>query len=213
MGVLENHLAIIVSCAPSVKILALIIFPRLASSLSKVVSKVSPSASRSRSRASGGPRYSGTSDLESGNKNIRKADKLKLTPLSTPMPSPALVKGSAFGPTSPLSAMSPTTRAMSRASRNFAKWFKGEEGSRGLPSGDSEGRLVYTEDQHSTYDSKSVHLMSITKEGDEEGWDKGVNGDRGTDIRVEHTITVEEGSNRGSEENGLKDVEVVGRAA
>jgi len=184
-AVLENHLAIVVACAPSVKVIALLIFPRLASSLEKIVSRVTPSSSRSRSRASGAPSY-GTSDLESG---TRKSDKLKPTPTSTPLPSPAFTAGS----------------GASRASRNFARWFKGPASPRGLTSGDSmEGGLVYIEDMEGDGKDRDVPLIKIPKEmrsyGDADSRAISPVGDH--DIRVEHTITVVErdASNRGSGE-------------
>ncbi|KAF2872534.1 hypothetical protein BDV95DRAFT_606136 [Massariosphaeria phaeospora] len=138
-SVLENHLAVVVACAPSVKVIALLLFPRLASSLGKVVSKVTPSNSRSRSRASG----PFDTDLESG---TGKSDKLRPTPSGTPLPSPAFSQGS----------------GSTRASRNFSKWFKGPASPR-LQSGDSEEGhgLVYVEDrQH----SKHVPLEDIRVE-------------------------------------------------
>ncbi|KAF2266678.1 hypothetical protein CC78DRAFT_531479 [Lojkania enalia] len=184
-AVLENHLAIVVACAPSVKVIAILLFPRLASSYRKVVSKVTPSSSRSRSRAS----HPFDTDLESG---THKSDKLKPTPSSTPLPSPAFTAES----------------GSSRASRNFAKWFKQPQNSRGLPSADSmeESGLVYVEDMQPA--SKDVQLVNIPKDREKRWKDKRTTspmpGD--SDIRVEHTIEVE--SARDSDE----DIKVVGRA-
>ncbi|KAH7125356.1 hypothetical protein B0J11DRAFT_303936 [Dendryphion nanum] len=151
-SVLENHLAIIVACAPSVKVIALLVFPRLASSVGKVASRLTPSYSRSRSRTSSHPHF-GTDDLESG---TRKSDKLRITPSSTPLPSPAFTAGS----------------GRSRASQNFAKWFKSPSSPRTLgSSGDSmeDHGLVYVEELQPTQ------------------------------VRVQHTITVEEASRSSKE--------------
>lgn len=187
-SVLENHLAIIVACAPSVKVIALVLFPRLASSLDKIVSIVTPSTSRSRSRASGRASY-GTSELESG---TRKSDKLKPTPISTPLPSPAFTAGS----------------GASRASRNFARWFKGPASPRGLTSSDSmEGGLVYVEDMEPGVKDRNVPMVTIPKEMGAYGEPDSramspVTPIGENDIRVEHTITVvgRDASNRGSTE-------------
>ena len=198
-SVLENHIAIIVACAPSVKVIALLIFPRLTSSLGKAVSRVTPSSSRSRSRASV---PFGIDDLESG---TRRSDKLRPTPISTPLPSPALTAES----------------GASRASRNFARWFRGPGSPLSprhhLTSGDSleDTGLVYVEDMQPS--KNNVHLVEIQKEfdgGDGDG-NKRDSGrtmspttDRENDIRVEHTISVESGSRHSSEDG----IEVVGRA-
>lgn len=217
-SVLENHLAITVACAPSVKVIALLLFPRLASSLSKLVSSATRSRSRSRSGPSGAS-Y-GTDDLESGTGGTGKAGrkdsngsgkdmyavsshvaveqgrdaKLKLTPISTPMPSPALSQAS-------------------RTSRNFARWFNSPlsprspksprwpVGGAGMQSADSmEGGLVGVEEE-----AMEVGSPGGWKEGDlrmerlgardEDERTGRVGGEH--DIRVEHTITVEEGE-RGS---------------
>jgi hypothetical protein len=190
-AVLENHLAIVVACAPSVKVIALLLFPRLASSFEKIVSKVTPSSSRSRSRASG-PSY-GTNDLESG---TRRSDKLKPTPIGTPLPSPAFTTGS----------------GASRASRNFARWFKGPASPRGMASGDSmEGGLVYVEEMEGEGKDRNVPLVIIPKEtgtfGDASSRAMSPVGDN--DIRVEHTITVEE---RDASSRGSGDSDTLGRA-
>lgn len=149
-SVIENHLAVVVACAPSVKVIALLIFPRLTSSFGKIVSKVTPSGSRSRSRASAPMGL----DLESG---TNKSDKLKPTPSNTPLPSPAYTVDS----------------GSSRASKNFAKWFRSGPGSPrfGSTSGDSleDTGLVYVEERQ---------LDELRAE-------------RGQDIRVEHTISVD----------------------
>lgn len=157
-SVIENHLAIVVACAPSVKVIALLIFPRLASSLRSVVSKVTPSSSsRSRSRAS----MPFDTDLESG--VTRKSDKLRPTPNSTPLPSPAFTVGSRVS-------------KASRASQNFAKWFK-SPASPTLGSGDSmeDHGLVYVEDMQPQ--GKDVRLVDMPS-GE-------------SDIRVQHDISVE----------------------
>lgn len=190
-SVLENHLAIVVACAPSVKVIALLVFPRLASSLGKVVSKVTPSNSRSRSRASA-PLQFGTDDLESG---TRKSDKLKPTPNSTPLPSPALTAGS----------------GASRASRNFARWFKSPTSPTHLTSGDSiEGHgLVYVEDMRRS--SKDVYLADIPKPEGKRDSGRAMSPIGGeNDIRIEHTITVQDGSVKTRESDD--DIQVMGRA-
>ena len=38
-AVIENHLAVVVACAPSIKVIILLIFPRIASSLPKILSR------------------------------------------------------------------------------------------------------------------------------------------------------------------------------
>ncbi|KAF2794663.1 hypothetical protein K505DRAFT_303555 [Melanomma pulvis-pyrius CBS 109.77] len=158
-SVIENHLAIVVACAPSVKVIALLIFPRLASSLRSVVSKVTPSSSsRSRSRSRGSMPFD--TDLESG--ATRKSDKLRPTPNSTPLPSPAFTMGSRVS-------------KASRASQNFAKWFK-SPASPTLGSGDSmDHGLVYVEDTQPQ--GKDVRLVDMPS-GE-------------SDIRVQHDISVE----------------------
>lgn len=50
-AVIENHIAIIVACAPSIKVILLLAFPRLAERFEKLVSKASPSNSEFRSSA------------------------------------------------------------------------------------------------------------------------------------------------------------------
>ncbi|KAF2736366.1 hypothetical protein EJ04DRAFT_490170 [Polyplosphaeria fusca] len=170
-SVLENHLAIVVACAPSVKVIALLFFPRLASSYRKVVSKVTPSgSSRSRSRASRPFEV----DIESGTRQTDNSDKLKLTPLSTPLPSPAYTAGS----------------GISRQSRNFAKWFKGPSSPRGLTSADSleESGLVYVEDinHNQNHNSRDLRHVDISRQGRGSSTPSADN-----DIRVQHTIEVE----------------------
>ncbi|ORY10888.1 hypothetical protein BCR34DRAFT_601792 [Clohesyomyces aquaticus] len=196
-AVLENHLAIVVACAPSIKVIALLIFPRLKSSYRKVVSKVTPSNSRSRSRASGSATY----DLESG--MAGKSDRLKPTPSGTPMPSPVVTFGSGGG-----HATGP-----SRASRNFAKWFSksSSAGSRTLDSADSMDRSLVTvygeEAARAQTQSRDVHMVNISRDDEnDKRWreeresgrgckDSGA-GDGMNDIRVERTVMVE--SERGS---------------
>ncbi|KAF2184358.1 hypothetical protein K469DRAFT_181955 [Zopfia rhizophila CBS 207.26] len=193
-SVLENHLAIVVACAPSIKVIALLVFPRLMSSYHKVMSKVTPSYSRSRSRASA---PFGTNDLESG---TRKSDKLKPTPSSTPLPSPALTVGSGG----------------SRASRGFARWFKGPASPRQLDSSDSmDHGLVFAEEGNAPQ-GRDVHMVNISRgEDNDKKWreeresGKGLSSPSGeNDIRVERTIQVES-----ARESSEDDIQVLGRAA
>ncbi|KAF2272706.1 uncharacterized protein EI97DRAFT_198234 [Westerdykella ornata] len=211
-SVLENHLAIAVACAPSVKVIALLLFPRLASSLSKLVSSAT-TRSRSRSRSAPSGASYATDDLESGTAGLGKGSrkgsgasgkdvyamssspatgehgrdaKLKLTPVSTPMPSPALSQAS-------------------RTSRNFARWFNSPLSPRSPRSPRWPGGAAL----HST-DSMEGGLVGVDEEGTEamspgswkeenvrmETW-RG-NGGGENDIRVEHTITVEERERGGS---------------
>ncbi|KAF2467071.1 uncharacterized protein BDR25DRAFT_292866 [Lindgomyces ingoldianus] len=190
-SVLENHLAIVVACAPSIKVIALLVFPRLKSSYRKVVSKVTPSNSRSRSRASG------PYDLESG---TRKSDQLKPTPSGTPLPSPALTYGSGG----------------SRASKNFARWFKGPMSPRHLDRSDSmDHGLVYVEDPHVSQ-SRDVHMVNISRDSEnDKRWKEERENGRGcaspsgeNDIRVERTIRVES-----SRDSSGDEITVLGRAA
>ncbi|KAF2013826.1 hypothetical protein BU24DRAFT_424859 [Aaosphaeria arxii CBS 175.79] len=149
-SVLENHLAIVVACAPSVKVIALLAFPRVTSSIRGVVSKVTPSSSRSRSRASG------AIDLETGSMSTtRKSDQLKPTPYSTPLPSPALTVDTR------------KSRA-SRASGGFAKWFRSPTSPRALESGDSiEGHgLVYAEELRSVHVEHTITVEENRKSHD-----------------------------------------------
>lgn len=134
-SVLENHVAVVVACAPSMKVAALLIFPRMFSSVGKIMSKVAPSTSRSRSRSRGSsiPYLSG--DLETG--ATRKSDKSQSTPS---MPSPALFREDI---------------GREREPRNFSRWFRRSSLGRGLESprlhrggeADSmENGLMYVED-------------------------------------------------------------------
>lgn len=183
-SVIENHVAVVVACAPSIKVVALLIFPRLGSSLNKILSKVTPSSSRSRSRASvpleivdlesgTGTAVSRSTRKSSTSKSIEVSGKLKPTPSSTPLPSPALP--------------SPTYSAGSRlsgrrASKGFVGWFRGE-GPRSPRLGHSEDSLedtglVYVEDVERGVESR----VGTVREGEE------------NDIRVQHTISIERNS-------------------
>lgn len=57
-AILENHLAILVACAPSIKIITLLVFPALTSSLKRLTYRLTPTSSfpnwslRSKSRGS-----------------------------------------------------------------------------------------------------------------------------------------------------------------
>lgn len=47
---IENHIAVVVACAPSIKVVVVLIFPRLASSLGKFASYMTPSTSGSQAK-------------------------------------------------------------------------------------------------------------------------------------------------------------------
>ena len=90
-AVIENHLAVVVACAPSIKGIALLIFPRLVSSFPKILSRITRSRSRSRSG------YSNPRDVELGKaSNADVADSAMKSPKSklealldeSPLPSP-----------------------------------------------------------------------------------------------------------------------------
>ncbi|KAF2692205.1 hypothetical protein K458DRAFT_11279 [Lentithecium fluviatile CBS 122367] len=49
-AVIENHVAIVVACAPSIKVVLLLVFSRLASSLPRILSRFTPSCSRHSTR-------------------------------------------------------------------------------------------------------------------------------------------------------------------
>jgi hypothetical protein len=136
---------------------------------------------------------SGTVVSDGGKSDYSKSDKLKPTPSGTPLPSPVLTAGS----------------GASRASRNFAKWFRASvplsplsptSPRSGFGVGDSleESGLVYVEDglRH----DKDLGLVEMSKPKD-----KGKR-ESGNDIRIEHTISVESG--RESDD----DIEAVGHA-
>lgn len=152
-SVIENHLAVVVACAPSIKVIALLIFPRLASSFNKLYSKVTPS-SRSRSRASVPLEIV---DLESGTRQSEatcKSDKLKPTPSGTPLPSPVFSVDS----------------SRSRQSKNFSRWFKGAPASPRMDSADSleDTGLVYVEEREvgrvgGADDIRVEHTISIER--------------------------------------------------
>ncbi|KAF2002666.1 hypothetical protein P154DRAFT_134427 [Amniculicola lignicola CBS 123094] len=212
-AVLENHLAIVVACAPSIKVIALLLFPRLKSSLSKFTSRLTPSSS-SRTHPT---------DLESGNQSRKSAylsgsnnrsrsrsaagfvgmdsdGKLKMTPNATPLPSPA----SAYTHTS----------SSSRASRGFSKWFKSPQSYSRTDSLDDQSGLVYISEAPPSTRSKDVHLVTISKETTLEGYERRErerergNGSEGEgDIRIEHRIEVESAAGRGSGEDEVSRVE------
>lgn len=123
-AVLENHLAILVACAPSIKTITLLIFPAFTSSLKRLTSRLTPTSSfpnwsiRSKSRAS---IPLGLIDLEIGqtkdsirrNSAISKYDELRLatgSPVSVQRPS--------------LTYQNVSGR---RASRGFSRWFDRQE--------------------------------------------------------------------------------------
>lgn len=191
-SVLENHIAIIVACAPSVKVVTITLFPKVASSFEKMVSKVTSSGSRSRSRSVvTGPSYD-PSGLESG---LRKSDKPKLTPLSTTLGTDTIT----------------STRGPSRASTNFARWFRSPTSPKRMISLDSmESGLV---EEHEFQHQRDAQMDGIMKEaGDGEKRVQGTSTPAETDIHVEHTIIVEAGSARGSTVNASHSAEAVGRA-
>ena len=74
----ENHVAIFVTCAPSIKVITLHVFPRLKSTYYRTFSRSSWSRTAYDSQASG----------------ARKSDKMWTTMSNTPLPSPALTAGS-----------------------------------------------------------------------------------------------------------------------
>ncbi|KAL1612454.1 hypothetical protein SLS60_000681 [Paraconiothyrium brasiliense] len=82
-SVIENHIAILVACAPSIKIIALIILPKITSSLGEFASRITPPApsfpswsSPSRSRAS---IPLGVVDLESGPSQLQSKSQASKT--------------------------------------------------------------------------------------------------------------------------------------
>lgn len=189
-SVLENHIAIIVACAPSVKIVTITLFPKVASSFEKMVSKVTSSSSRSRSRSgASGPSYD-FPDLESG---LRKSDKPKLTPLSTLATDTMM-----------------STRGPSRQSTNFSRWFRSPTSPKRMISLDSMDSGIVEEYEYQR--QRDGPMDSMMKEiGDGEERARGTTIPAETDIHVEHTITVEAGSVRGSTENASHSAEAVGR--
>ncbi|KAF2742408.1 hypothetical protein M011DRAFT_269333 [Sporormia fimetaria CBS 119925] len=206
-SVLENHLALVVACAPSIKVIALLLFPRLASSLSHAFSKFSSSGSGSRSRKNSSDPTQ-PSDVKTGTSHksdtletrksdtsgIQKSDtlKLNLSQLTAPLPSPALT----------------TKSGTSRASRNFAKWFRDSVTSPLSPRGfggfwkdDSDGMergLVYPDDTlvspTSLKGSKWVEMQDTCKgRPKRESEEMEMEMDMYKDIRVDRSVSVESG--------------------
>lgn len=191
-SVLENHIAIIVACAPSVKVVTITLFPKVASSVEKMVSKVTSSSSRSRSRSgASGPSYD-PSDLESG---MRKSEQPKLTPLST-----------TFGTDTVTS-----TRGPSRASTNFACWFRSPTSPKRMISLDSMNSGLVDEHEYERQRDAPPMDSRMKEIGEGEERVRETSTPAETDIHVEHTITVENGSARGSIENASHSAEAVGR--
>lgn len=141
-SVVENHIAIVVACAPSIKFVALLIFPKLTSSLGKLASRITPTPSfpswstRSRTRTS---TPIGKNDLESGplgSKNqttkhsvATKGDDLGGLKVAPGQPSPAYNVGS----------------GSSRTSRGFSRWFDRNPRQGGAIDSKEDVGLVYVE--------------------------------------------------------------------
>jgi hypothetical protein len=154
-SVIENHVAILVACAPSIKIIALLVFPKLTSSLGKLASRITPPtpsfpswSTRSRSRAS---IPLGTVDTESGQSRPPSKNQARKTSV--------ISKGDDIGevrvvPGQPEEMYSRNgERRPSRASRGFARWFERHE-RHALVDGTDDMGLVYVE--HSFSVERSV---------------------------------------------------------
>ncbi|KAL5378706.1 hypothetical protein DPSP01_008931 [Paraphaeosphaeria sporulosa] len=151
-SVTENHIAILVACAPSIKIVALLVFPKLTSSLGKFASRITPPtpsfpswSTRSRSRT---PIPLGAVDLESGTSHSQPSSPIK----SLARKISVVSKGDDIGevrvaPGQPEEIYSREgERRPSRASRGFARWWEMNE-RRGQGKADSaeDMGLVYVE--------------------------------------------------------------------
>ena len=127
-AVLENHLAILVACAPSLKTTSLLLFPRLTSSLKRLSSRLTPTPSftwslRSKARASIPVQLE---DLESGDSR-GKRDVSRESEVRMP---------------SPIYGREGRARGTRRGSRGFSRWFDRQGG--GGESTEDMG-LVYVE--------------------------------------------------------------------
>ncbi|KAF9738797.1 hypothetical protein PMIN03_002600 [Paraphaeosphaeria minitans] len=155
-SVIENHIAILVACAPSIKIVALLIFPKLTSSLGKLASRfTSPTPSfpswsmRSRSRT---PIPLSAFDLESSTSHSQSDSPIK----SLARKLSVVSKGDDIGevrvaPGQPEEMYSREgERRPSRASRGFARWWernerRGQGQGQGKADSAEEMGLVYVE--------------------------------------------------------------------
>lgn len=163
-SVTENHIAILVACAPSIKIVALLIFPKLTSSLGKLASRITPPTPSfpswsmpSRSRT---PVPLGAVDLESGTFQSQPDSPVK----SLARKISVISKGDDVGevrvaPGEPEEMYSRDgERRPSRASRGFAKWWERNE-RRG--QGQGKGTGDSTEDMGLVY---VEHSFSVERE-------------------------------------------------
>ncbi|KAF1976035.1 hypothetical protein BU23DRAFT_456738 [Bimuria novae-zelandiae CBS 107.79] len=150
LSVVENHLAILVACTPSLKTVTLFIFPRFTSSVKRLTSHITPTSSfpnwslRSKSRASMPFNFV---DVELGDSKssarkysvISKDDVLGTAPVSLILPD----------------RPEPVHRAGNRVSRGVGRWFDKEKGRRAGESTEDMG-LVYVE--HSFSVERSARL-------------------------------------------------------
>ncbi|KAF2441690.1 hypothetical protein P171DRAFT_523644 [Karstenula rhodostoma CBS 690.94] len=151
-SVTENHIAILVACAPSIKIVALLIFPKITSSLGKLASRITPPtpsfpswSTRSRSRT---PIPLVAVDLESGTSQSQPHSPNESLARKTSVISKGDDAGEVrIAPGQPEEMYSRDgERRPSRASRGFARWWERHE-RRGQGKGDNaeDMGLVYVE--------------------------------------------------------------------